>query len=158
MSPVAFLHVAGASTAIASGAFVIFWRKGKAAHRLGGLIYVFAMLLANISALMIYRLTGRFGVFHVFAILSLAYTLQGLVIPILRRHNWLAAHVQWMGWSYLSLLAAALNEALIRLPLHLNTPPRVIGVGITLGILVTGTGLALRPRLQRSAQDYIAAR
>ena len=158
MSPVAVLHVTGAVTAIACGAFVILWRKGKAAHRLAGLVYVFAMVLTNISALMIYRLTGRFGVFHVFAILSLTYTLLGLVIPILRRRNWLSAHVRWMGWSYLSLLAAAFNEALIRLPLHLDTPPRAIGVGITLGILVTGTGLALRPRLQRSVQDYMATR
>jgi uncharacterized membrane protein len=158
MSPVALLHVGGATTAIASGAFVIFWRKGKAVHRLGGLIYVFAMLLTNICALMIYRLTGRFGVFHIFAILSLAYTFLGLVAPILRQPKWLMAHVQWMGWSYLSLLAAALNEALIRLPLHLDTPPRAISVGIALGVIVTGTGLALRPRLQRLAQDYVAVR
>ena len=156
--PVALLHVAGAVTALASGVFVVFWRKGKAAHRLAGLVYVFAMLLTNISALMIYRLTGHFGVFHIFAVLSLAYTLIGLAVAILRRPGWLVAHVQWMGWSYLSLLAAALNEALIRLPLHLNSPSRTINVGIALGIAITAAGLLLRPRLQRAARQYSAAR
>jgi hypothetical protein len=115
-----------------------------------GLAYVFAMLVTNMSALMIYRLTGHFGLFHVFALLSLAYTLAGLAMPVLRRPNWLAAHVQWMTWSYLSLLAASLNEMLIRLPLHLNTPPRTIAVGAGLGIAVTAAGLVLQPRLRRA--------
>ncbi|HMH64188.1 MAG TPA: DUF2306 domain-containing protein [Rhizomicrobium sp.] len=149
--PLAYLHVAAALIALLSGLFVVFWRKGKALHRLLGIVYVFAMLQTNVSALMIYHLTGRFGLFHVFALLSMAYTLAGLAMPILRRQGWLNAHVQWMSWSYLSLLAASLNELLIRLPLHVNTPPCIFAVGAILGLSVLAAGLALRPRLRRAA-------
>ena len=155
--PVAAMHVIAAGVALLSGLLVVLWRKGKALHRLAGLVYVFAMLVTNISALMIYRLTGHFGVFHVFALLSLFYTLVGLVMPILRRRNWLNAHVQWMSWSYLSLLGAAMNELLIRLPLHFDTPPRIIGVGIGLAAILTAIGNGLRPHLRRVAQRYSSA-
>jgi uncharacterized membrane protein len=152
--PLAYLHVASALVALLSGLFVVLWRKGKALHRLLGIIYVFAMLQTNVSALMIYHLTGRFGLFHVFALLSLAYTLAGLAMPILRPRNWLNAHVQWMCWSYLSLLAASLNELAIRLPLHVNTPPRIFAVGTVLGLSVLAAGMALRPRLKQAAQRF----
>ena len=144
----AYLHVVSALVALLAGLFVVFWRKGKALHRLIGIVYVFAMLQTNVSALMIYHLTGHFGLFHVFAILSLFYTLAGLAMPLLRVRNWLDAHVQWMKWSYLSLLAASLNEMAIRLPLHVNTPPRIFAVGTILGALVLVAGLALRPKLK----------
>jgi hypothetical protein len=108
------------------------------------------MLMTNISALMIYHLTGHFGLFHVFALLSLFYTLVGLAMPVLRRPGWLNAHVQWMSWSYLSLLAAALNELAIRLPLHVDTPARTFTVGAGLGVGVTIVAILLRPRLKRS--------
>jgi uncharacterized membrane protein len=144
----AYLHVAAALVALLSGLFVVFWRKGKALHRLIGIAYVFAMLLTNVSALMIYHLTGHFGLFHVFALLSLFYTLAGLAMPLLRMRNWLNAHVQWMTWSYLSLLAASLNELAVRLPLHVNTPPRIFAVGAILGVSVLIARLALRPKLK----------
>ena len=148
------MHVLAALVAITSGLVVVMWRKGKAAHRLLGLLYAFAMLLTNISALMLFNLTGHFGVFHVFALLALSYTLVGLAMPILRPSNWLKAHVQWMGWSYLSLLAAALNELVIRLPLHMNTPPRIVGVGLAIAVILTSAGLFLRPYLNRLAESH----
>lgn len=152
--PVATMHVAAAVIALLGGLLVVLWRKGKALHRLAGLVYVFAMLVTNISALMIYRLTGHFGLFHVFALLSLFYTIAGLIMPIFRPRNWLDSHIQWMSWSYLSLLAAAMNELLIRLPLHLDTPSRTIAVGIGLGTVLTAIGLGLRPHLRRIAHRY----
>ena len=155
--PVAYLHVASALVALSSGLFVVLWRKGKTLHRLIGLVYVFAMLLTNISALMMYHLTGHFGLFHVFALLSLLYTLAGLAMPLLRSRNWLNAHVQWMAWSYLSLLAASLNELAIRLPLQVNTPSRIAAVGEALGVLVLVAGLILRPKLKKTVMKYRAA-
>jgi uncharacterized membrane protein len=155
MQPIAILHVATALAALGSGLFVILWRKGRAVHRLMGLVYVFTMLMTNISALMIYRLNGHFNLFHVFALLSLFYTLIGLALPILRRGNWLSLHVQWMSWSYLSLLAAALNEVIIRLPLHMNTPSRTLAVGAAIGVGLTALCLGLRPRLRHAAQRHV---
>jgi uncharacterized membrane protein len=152
--PLATLHVAAAVAALGSGLLVILWRKGRAVHRMVGLAYVFAMLMTNISALMIYRLNGHFNLFHVFALLSLFYTLIGLAMPIVRPRNWLNLHVQWMGWSYLSLLAAALNELLIRLPLQLDTPMRTLAVGAAIGVVLTACGLGLRPNFRRAAQRF----
>ena len=146
--PFAYMHVAASLIALLSGLFVVFWRKGKGLHRLIGIIYVFAMLEGNISALMIYHLTGRFNLFHSFALLSLFYTVLGLAMPLLRLRNWLTAHARWMAWSYLSLLAATLNELAIRLPLHVNTPSRILTVGLALGFLTMAAGFALRPRLK----------
>jgi uncharacterized membrane protein len=154
--PLAAMHVIAALTGLLSGLLVVLWRKGKALHRLMGLTYVFAMLVTNMSALMIYHLTGRFGLFHFFALLSLFYTLAGLAMPIMRRSGWLDAHVQWMSWSYLSLLAASANELLIRLPLHVDTPSRIFTAGAVLGLLVLVAGLALRPRLKQAVQQFRA--
>lgn len=153
-SPVGALHLIAALTALPAGAVTVLAPKGGGLHRMLGIVYAFSMLLLCISALMLYNLTGHFGLFHVFAILALFYTLAGLASAVLRFKGWLAWHVQWMTWSYLSLLAAALNEALIRLPLHLNTVPLIFGVGVGSAILIVGVWIVLRPRLNRA----IAAR
>jgi hypothetical protein len=60
-----------------------------------------------------------------------------------------------MTWSYLSLLAASLNELAIRLPLHVNTPSRILAVGMALGLLVLAAGLALRPRLKQATSRLL---
>jgi len=151
--PLAYMHVTAALTALSSGLFVILWRKGRALHRLIGLLFVFAMLVTNISALMIYRLTGHFGLFHALALLSLIYTLGGLAMPVLRPPGWLATHVRLMSWSYLGLLAAALNETLVRLPLfHVNTPRQIFTAGGIIAVCILVVGRALQPKLQKMAQ------
>ncbi|HEX4269998.1 MAG TPA: DUF2306 domain-containing protein [Rhizomicrobium sp.] len=153
--PLAYMHVIAALTALASGLFVTLWHKGRALHRLIGLLFAFAMLVTNISALTIYHLTGHFGLFHVLALLSLAYTLGGLALPVLRPQGWLAMHVRWMSWSYLGLLAATLNETLVRLPiLHVNTPSRIYTAGALIAAGIAVIGRALQPRLQRATMNF----
>ena len=154
LAPMGWMHVVSASVALVAMPPILLWPKGRSVHRMAGLVYVFAMLTANISALMIYHLTGRFGLFHAFALLSLLYTLMGLAMVLARPRNWLMRHAQWMCWSCLSLLAASLNEMAIRLPLHVNTPSRILTVGACLGIGVLAAGMALQPRLKRSVQAY----
>ena len=152
--PVAVMHVAAASVALLAGLIVVWWPKGSAAHRLAGLTYVFAMVTANLSALMIYHLTGHFDLFHAFALLSLTFILGGLVFAVLRSRGWLARHVTCMAWSYLGLLAAASNEAVIRLPLHVDTPARIIAAGIVIAIATGIAGTALRPRWEQAVLDF----
>jgi uncharacterized membrane protein len=148
------VHMVTALAAILFGLAVVILPKGRAAHRLAGLFYVFAMLATNLSALLIYRLTGRFNLFHAFALLSLVCILIGLALPLIRPANWLVRHAYWMAWSYLGLLAAALNEAAIRLPLHVDTPPRIIGVGVVIAICTGFAGRALRPRWERAVLRF----
>ena len=116
MITLGWFHMVCALTALGSGAAVLLRRKGNRAHRRLGWVYVTSMLLLNVTALMIYRLFGGFGPFHVAAVLSLATVIAGIVPPIRRPANWVARHYQWMTWSYVGLCAAAVSEVGTRVP------------------------------------------
>jgi uncharacterized membrane protein len=119
MSPLGQVHFLTALIALVSGAWVLLRRKGTARHRQVGWLYVASMLALNVSALLIYRLTGTFGPFHFAALISLATLLAG-VVQARRRlrgdRNWLPRHYFYMTWSYLGLAAAAVAETATRLP------------------------------------------
>lgn len=153
-TPYSLMHVTAALVALVSGALVIRAPKGRAMHRLLGIIYVFAMLITNMAALMIYSLTGRFGLFHAFALLSLACTLAGLAMPIIKPRDWIVRHVYCMAWSYLGLLAATANEAVIHLPLHIHGAPRIIASGVVIALVTMVAGRCLRPRMMRAARNF----
>ena len=82
----------------------------------------------DVTALTIYNLFGRFGVFHVLALINLAALLLGFAAVFLKRPRmaWLAYHYYFMGWSYVGLCAAAGSEIGVRIP----------GVSLLLGTLV----------------------
>jgi uncharacterized membrane protein len=151
------LHMIAALAAILLGLAVTISPKGNASHRLIGLGYAFCMLMTNISALMVYHLTGHFNLFHAFALLSLLLVLAALSMPIARPRNWVFHHVHLMGWSYLGLLAAAMNEVAIRLPMHVNTPSRTLAVGAVLFMATAAAGALLRPRWERAALKLVPA-
>lgn len=156
--PLGWMHLYSAFAALASGAVVIFMDKGSATHRAVGLAYVFSMLILNATALSLYNMTGHFGPFHALALVSLACTLMGLAQPLLKRPGWLMRHYLWMARSYLGLVAAAVAEALVRVPaLHVNTTMRGFALGIGAAILVGAVGVVLIPRLKRTALRYQSA-
>ena len=119
MSPLGQFHFATALVALASGAWVLSRRKGTRMHRRVGWLYAASMLMMNVSALSLYRLTGTFGPFHVAALISLA-TLAAGIIAARRRHRggraWLERHYFLMAYSYLGLVAAAVAETATRWP------------------------------------------
>jgi uncharacterized membrane protein len=112
------LHVALALVALVSGLVMLVMRKGTLRHRQIGWVYAVSMLGLNVTALLIYRLFGRFGPFHIAALLSLVTIIAGLVTVVLRRprRNWLEHHAYWMSWSYVGLCAAAVSEVATRVP------------------------------------------
>jgi uncharacterized membrane protein len=117
MSTIGWFHFACALVALASGAAVLLRRKGNGAHRRLGWVYAGSMLLLNGTALVIYRLFGGFGPFHVAAVVSLATLAAGMVPAIRRRPaNWVEHHYWWMTWSYVGLCAAAVAESAVRIP------------------------------------------
>ncbi|HEU0014841.1 MAG TPA: DUF2306 domain-containing protein [Longimicrobium sp.] len=117
MNGLGWFHLACAVAALASGAAVLLRRKGNRAHRRTGWVYVGSMLALNGTALMIYRLTGGFGPFHVAALASLATVLAGIVPAVRRRPaNWVEHHYWWMTYSYVGLCAAAVSEVATRTP------------------------------------------
>jgi len=117
-SGVSLFHVGGAVLAIAAGMAVLAMPKGTRRHRFTGRAYVAAMITLNVSSLFIFSLTGRFSLFHAFALFSLATVIAGFLAVYRRRprEGWLDMHLQFMTWSYIGLVAAAASEAAVRLP------------------------------------------
>ena len=99
------------------GLFVTVANKGTAVHRRAGWIHAASMLGVNVTALMLYQLTGRFGPFHAAAVFSLLTLVAG-VVPARRRNGpqWVGRHAYWMSGSYVGLVAAAAAETLTRIP------------------------------------------
>lgn len=117
MNVLGWFHTVCAVVALGSGAAVLLRRKGTRVHRRIGWIYVASMLLLNGTALMIYRLFGGFGPFHVAAVFSLATVVAGTVPAVRRRPaNWVERHYAWMTWSYVGLCAATVSEVATRTP------------------------------------------
>lgn len=110
-------HIAAALLAMGTGAVVLLGRKGTRRHRRLGWAYVASMLAMNGSALLIYRLFGGFGPFHVAAIASLGTLVVGvLVMRRPREPRAVERHYYWMTWSYVGLLAAFVSEVGTRAP------------------------------------------
>ena len=153
-SSFAAAHLTAAIAALALGLAVFVARKGTDAHRLFGAAFVLAMIVLNVTALVIYRLTGQFNPFHGLALMSLATTLWGIVLVLRRRESWVVSHLRMMFFSYLGLLAAAAAEGVLRLGLLrplVGRPSGVIAVGVAIAIAFAVAGALLVPRLQRSA-------
>ena len=149
MNDLGWVHLTSAVMALASGAAVLLRRKGSRAHRRMGWVYVGSMLVLNATALMIYRLTGSFGPFHVAALLSLATVLIGIVPAVRRRPaNWVEHHYWWMTYSYVGLWAAAVSEVATRTPGF-----RFWWAVIVATLLVMGIGSTL---IRRRAEAVIA--
>jgi uncharacterized membrane protein len=108
--PLGLIHLFVAFSAIVLGAMVIFARKGTGRHRWLGRGYVVMMLAVNGTALAIYELFGRFGVFHWMALASLVTVVIGYLPVRKRGFRWKPRHAYFMTWSYVGLLAALASE------------------------------------------------
>jgi uncharacterized membrane protein len=148
ISSIGAAHVAAALAALALGAIVLAMRKGTQLHRAMGMAYAAAMIVLCVTALMIYRINGHFGPFHVLALLSLATIFAGVAAVVRRRPGWLAKHYRMMNFSYLGLLSAATTQTLINLTaLHGARRGTIIGVASAVAFIATGR--IILPRLQR---------
>lgn len=131
MNPLGLVHTIVGVIALLSGWAIFSIAKGTRAHRVFGYVYVCAMLILNTSGLMIYRLFNGIGPFHVFAVVSLVSLALGFLPAYLKRPRgqWLDAHYQGIGWSYIGLVGATASELAVRLPF-------VRGLGFGFGIAV----------------------
>lgn len=116
MNAIGVIHVVASCLALLSGAWVFVARKGTRLHRLLGRLYVGAMVVLNVTALMIYNLFGGFNAFHVAALFSLATVVPGFMVARNRSAGWLERHYFWMSFSYVGLLSAAASEVATRVP------------------------------------------
>ena len=155
------VHLAASLVALAAGGWVVARPKGTGGHRRVGWLYAGSMLTLNATALLIYRLTGAFGPFHVAAFASLATLVAG-VLPARRRRPagaWLERHYFFMAYSYLGLVAAAVAETATRVPAIQaaagGPTPAFWGV-VTIasaGVFVVG-GWAIRRRVEPTLRPF----
>ncbi|MFC4252782.1 DUF2306 domain-containing protein [Sinimarinibacterium flocculans] len=143
--PIATIHVLFSVLAIAVGVVIFSIRRGTPVHRRLGYVYIGAMLALNGSALMLYARDGSFGPFHIAALLSLATLTAGAVPVMLRRPRggWLPLHWELMSWSFVGLIAAAVAEAVFRIPGIAYWPSIITG---TLAVFVGGGAWVYRNR------------
>ena len=164
MISLGWIHTVAALTALVAGAAVLLTRKGTRRHRRLGWAYVASMLLLNGTALLIYRLFGRFGPFHMGAIFNFLTVAAGTAAALearrargrrnpVERARAVERHYQWMTWSYVGLAAAAVSEVATRMPALRPRPGQGLAFGITVAVatlLVVGVGAELIRR-RRSA-------
>ena len=118
------MHFAAALIALVLGPVLLLRRKRGALHRLLGFVFILCMLALNVSALTMFDL-GRFNLFHLFALISLATLLPGMVAisQALRWRSrlWFSVHAHCMVWSYYGLVMAGAAQIAYR------TIPQVTG-------------------------------
>ncbi|NEV00784.1 DUF2306 domain-containing protein [Bradyrhizobium uaiense] len=111
------VHAVVAVLCIGVGLIQFLRPKRGAGHRARGYFYVYAMLVADGTAMLVYRFTGALNLFHVGAIVNFA-CIVAAIVPLLRSPrpvNWRLKHYYFISWSYASLTSAAATEIVVRL-------------------------------------------
>jgi uncharacterized membrane protein len=141
-----WLHLSFAAFGLVAGAIQLLRRKGDRIHRALGYAYVYGMIISNATALMLYRFTGTFNVFHAGAIVNFACIIAAM-IPVLRTPrapDWLAKHYRWMSASYIGLAAAASTELSVRvLPLGSRGAVWLVA-GVAIAVVSTVGSILIR--------------
>ena len=136
------LHMYAAMTALVVGAVALARRKGDIAHRLLGLIYIFAMFATNITALTMYDFTGGPNFFHIAAVGSLVTSVGALVAIVVyagnRAQKALEAHIELMTWSFYGVVLAAVAEIVTRGLGPQIDGPRAFWTVFTISMAITG--------------------
>jgi len=111
-------HLVVAILALLFGTIVLFSKKGTQFHKRAGYLYAVNMMLLNITAFMLYNLTGKFNIFHIAAIVSLATLIAGFVPIIIKKpvKGYMQLHISFMYWSVMGLYAAFVSETAVRIP------------------------------------------
>jgi len=99
-----------------SGTLVLVLTKGTRIHKSIGYVYCLFMLIVNGTAFGLYHLYGRFGPFHLAALISLSTLLAGIFPVLIRTKSWLNYHLAFMYYSVMGLYAAFASEVIVRIP------------------------------------------
>ncbi|WP_237059084.1 DUF2306 domain-containing protein [Microbulbifer sediminum] len=144
-------HIIFAVAALAIGALVFLQKKGGENHRILGYLYSAALLLANLSALLVYEDSKGPGPFHVLALVSLATLSAGFVPALLRspRNTWMLYHAYFMSWSYVGLVAVGVGQFATMLALF----PGFVAVGLPALVIAVGGGVLIHKQVPRALVD-----
>jgi uncharacterized membrane protein len=161
--PLGWVHLVASLIALAVGALVLMQRKGTAAHKLRGRIYVVAIVVTSITALGIYRVGGFFFA-HWFGVAALIVTTVGVSAAHSRipRLGWMHLHLTCMLVSFYILIGGGVNEVFLRINFLRRLAPNLDSpiVGLThfpvlmfVAVLIAyfNVALLMRWRTTRSA-------
>ncbi len=116
-SNLGLVHLIFSILALIFGSMVLFRTKGTTVHKRTGYIYGVLMLGVNLTAFMMYRLFGEFGIFHWMAVVSLLTLFAGMVPIILKKPvSYISLHFGFMYWSVMGLYGALVAETFVRFP------------------------------------------
>lgn len=122
ISLLGWIHTVPSLLALLLGAVILAMQKGTARHRLLGHWYFFALLIASLSGLPIFKgdltvpgsrilVPGAFGFFHWLSLITLFVLAIGYFTATRQRHWWAAyLHPSCMIVSYYLLVGATINE------------------------------------------------
>ncbi|ARN79487.1 hypothetical protein BST97_13215 [Nonlabens spongiae] len=120
---IGWFHTIAAIIALITGSLVLAKTKGNKLHKIIGYIYAVSMLIVCATAFMIYKVHGRFGILHFFAVISTITLFLGMTpLLIKRKADYIVQHLSWMYWSVIGLYCAFAAEVFTRLPLILDIP------------------------------------
>lgn len=150
------IHTVLAAAAIVLGMVQFLTRKRGSLHRAVGYAFVYALLIADFAALLVFEFTGGFNILHFGALASLACIAAGMwpVLRSPRRPDWRERHFFRISWAYVGLLAAAATELVVRtLPLRNSDQAWLATFAVTLTVTLVGRTLILRH--QPAARDAV---
>ena len=111
-------HLISGVFALVFGGLVILMKKGTKIHKRVGYFYVFSMIILILSSFGIYRLFGKFGLFHYLSLVS-TFSLVAGMLPMfkkVRAAKDYETHFKRMYWSVVGLYAAFAAESFVRIP------------------------------------------
>jgi uncharacterized membrane protein len=112
------IHLISGLFALVFGGGVLILKKGTIIHKRVGYLYVFSMAIMIISSFGIYRLFGKFGLFHFLSLVA-TFSLVAGMLPMLKKVRTpqdLETHFKRMYWSVVGLYAAFAAESFVRIP------------------------------------------
>ena len=112
------IHLISGIIALIFGGLVIVLRKGTILHKRIGYIYVISMIILIVTSFGIYRLFGKFGLFHYLSLVS-TFSLVAGMLPMLKKNRTskdYETHFKRMYWSVVGLYAAFAAESFVRIP------------------------------------------
>ncbi len=129
-----YLHLLTSIFALVFGTIVLVMRKGTKRHMKVGYLYFSSMVMVIITSFMIYRLFGRFGVFHYAAVFAAIVLALGMFPIWFKRpiEKWKIFHYNFMYWSVIALYQAFASELLTRIP----ESPFFSMVGLASGVIL----------------------
>jgi uncharacterized membrane protein len=110
------IHLLSCLLALVAGTCILILSKGSVIHKRIGYVYSLSMIIVNGTAFGLYHLFGRFGPFHIAALISVATLVAGMVPVMFRTKSWLSLHLSFMYYSVIGLYAAFASEIIVRIP------------------------------------------